>query len=76
RDFLHGNTTLSQHRRECFVVCELLRGKKERAADFEWRPKELGNGANAFGNEEAVTFARVSALQVSGYTEHAHAIGT
>jgi hypothetical protein len=35
--------------------------------------EKLGYGANAFGYEEPVALARVSALQVPGYAQHAHA---
>ena len=48
----------------------------EGAADGERRAKKLVDGANAFGDEEAVTLARMTALEVAGYTEHAHAVGT
>jgi len=48
----------------------------EGTADREWRTKELLHGANTFGDEEAVALAGVTALQVSGYAEHAHAVGT
>jgi hypothetical protein len=75
-DFLHWNSTFSQSREQCLAVREMGRRLHECAADSEWRTQELGDGANAFGNEKAVTLARVTALQVTGYTEHAHATGT
>lgn len=50
--------------------------RNESAANRECRAEELVDGTNAFGDEKTVSLARVTALQVTGYAEHAHAMGT
>ncbi|HKW12251.1 MAG TPA: hypothetical protein VJO33_17835 [Gemmatimonadaceae bacterium] len=50
--------------------------RQEGTAESKRRTEQLLDGANAFGYEEAVALAGVTALQVTGYTEHAHAVGT
>jgi hypothetical protein len=64
-------------RNERWAVTEIGRGRRnEGATNRECRAEELVDGTNAFGDEETVSLARVTALQVTGYTEHAHAMGT
>ena len=65
---------MSKRWKECLAEGRVIR--HEGTAEGEWRTKELLDGANAFGDEEAVALAGVTALQVTGYTEHAHAVGT
>jgi hypothetical protein len=65
---------LSKRRKKWLGVGRVV--GNEGTADGEWRTKELLHGANTFGDEEAVALAGVTALQVSGYAEHAHAVGT
>ena len=64
-------------RNEGPAVGEIGHGwRNESAANRECRTEELVDGTNAFGHEETVAFARVTALQVTSYAEHAHAMGT
>jgi len=58
-------------------VYEVGRGRRnEDAANRECRAEELVDRTNAFGDEKTLSLARVTALQVTGYAEHAHAMGT
>jgi hypothetical protein len=58
-------------------VSEIGRGRGNKgAANRECRTEKLVDGTNAFGDEKAVSVARVTALQVTGYAEDAHAMGT
>jgi hypothetical protein len=44
----------------------------ECTANDERRPKQIVDGASAFGNEEVLSLARVTALEVTRYREQAH----
>jgi hypothetical protein len=64
-------------RHERSAVYEIRRGQRnEGTANRECRAEELVDGAYAFGDEKTVSLPRVTALQVTGYAEHAHAMGT
>jgi hypothetical protein len=54
-------------RNERSAVTEIGRGQRnEGATNRECRAEELVDGTNAFGDEETVSLARVTALQVTG----------
>ena len=73
---MHGNIARADARDER-LDADVVNGRRDQcAANFHCRSEELVDGTNSFGNEEAVSLARVAALQVTGYTEHAHAIWT
>ena len=73
---MHRDTAIVERGQELAGSGQLGIRDGQRATNDEWRAKKVVDGPNAFGDEEALAFARLPALEVSRYREHAHGVGT
>ena len=74
--FLNGNAALSQCGEDSLIAAAIAGGgQRERATYGEVRTEQLVDGANTFGDEQAVALTGITTLEVARYSEETHAAG-
>ena len=74
--FLNGNAALSQCGEDSLIAAAIAGGgQRERATYGEVRTEQLFDGANTFGDEQAVALTSMTTLEVARYSEETHAAG-
>jgi Zn-dependent protease with chaperone function len=72
--FLNGNAALSQCGEDSLIAAAIAGGgQRERATYGEVRTEQLFDGANTFGDEQAVALTSMTTLEVARYSEETHA---
>ena len=72
--FLNGNAALSQYGEDSLIAAAIAGGgQRERATYGEVRTEQLFDGANTFGDKQAVALTSMTTLEVARYSEETHA---